>query len=381
MRQITGFPPELFNRDGGRGLNSIIHPEDLDSVMSAIRAAVEEDRVYQVDYRIIGASGDVLNVQEFGQRSVDVWGNVILEGAVTDVSLRSDTYGRMRKFLDLQGYMVLISDGHRLQHANRRFLEFLAYDSFESFMKDHTRVCELFIADDAVFHLGKMGKGEANWIEALKKVEEHKRIVMMLDGSGKRHIFTVNVARHEQKSYLLTFADISESYFQGIRYEEQALHDSLTGLYNRHYFSMHSDEIVKDYRDRGLKVGLGIFDIDSFKYTNDTFGHEVGDVVLVSLARILTEVIDDSGYVVRWGGDEFVLLLETDGQESFCDFAEKVRGLIEEAVFPVIEHQTCSFGLTLHDEATRSMKDSLHRADQALYRSKTQGRNRISFLP
>lgn len=381
VQQITGFAPKSFLRVEGRGLNSIIHPDDLDVVRSEIRKAVEDNRVYQVDYRIIDASGDVLNVQEFGQRSVDVWGNVILEGAVTDVSLHSDTYGRMRKFLDLQGHMVLISDGYKLQHANRRFLEFLAYDSFESFMKEHTRVCELFIADDAVFHPGKIEKDEENWIEALKKVEEHKRIVMMLDGSGKRHIFTVNVARHEQKSYLLTFADISESYFQGIRYEEQALHDSLTGLYNRHYFSMHSDEIVEDYRARGLTVGLGIFDIDSFKYTNDTFGHEVGDVVLVSLARILTEVIDDKGYVVRWGGDEFVLLLETDGQEAFCDFAEKIRGRIDETVFPVIEHQTCSFGLTLHDDATRSMKDSLHRSDQALYRSKMQGRNRISFLP
>jgi len=380
VRQITGFASEIFLRDEGRGLNSIIHPDDLDSVRAEIRSAIDNNRVYQVDYRIIDSSGGVLNVQEFGQRSVDVWGNVILEGSITDVSLRSDTYGRMRKFLDLQGHMVLISDGYRLQHANRRFLEFLAYDSFESFLEDHTRVCELFIADDAVFHPGKIEKDEANWIEALKKVEEHRRIVMMLDGSGKRHIFTVNVARHEQDAYLLTFADISESYFQRIRYEEQALHDSLTGLYNRHYFSMHSDEIVEDYRARGLKVGLGIFDIDSFKYTNDTFGHEVGDVVLVSLARILTEVIDGKGYAVRWGGDEFVLLLETDGQEAFCDFTEKIRGLIDEAVFPVIDHQTCSFGLTLHD-ATRSMKESLHRADQALYRSKTQGRNRISFLP
>ena len=380
VRQITGFEPDAFIMDGGRGLNSIIHPEDVAPVRNTIRQAIAQNRVYQFDYRIIDATGTILNVQEFGQRSVDVWGNVILEGTITDVSLHSDTFGRMRKFLDLQGHMVLISDGYTLLHANRTFLEFFGYDSVDSFRKEHSRVCELFIADDALFHLGKVRDVQDNWIEALKEVDEQKRIVMMLDGAGKRHIFSINVTHHAKETYLLTFTDISENFFQRIRYEEQALHDSLTGLFNRHYYSMHSDDIVEDYLGRGHKVGLGIFDIDSFKYTNDTFGHEVGDMVLVTLARVVTEAVGDRGYVVRWGGDEFVLLLETDGEESFCAITETIRALIAEAVFPVIEHQTCSFGLTLHN-ASRSLKDSLHRADQALYRSKIQGRNRVSFLP
>lgn len=157
-----------------------------------------------------------------------------------------------------------------------------------------------------------------------------------------------------------------------------AFHDSLTGVYNRLRFHA----LFEGERQKSLRYGhvfsFVIFDIDHFKKVNDTFGHQVGDHVLQGLAALVANAIRANDLFARWGGEEFVLLLpETDAAGGVA-FSEKIRRLIEAHAFPEVGKVTVSIGLTTFGPGD-DLGSLCSRADQALYVSKAEGRNRVSL--
>lgn len=161
--------------------------------------------------------------------------------------------------------------------------------------------------------------------------------------------------------------------------EVQAKTDWLTGLINRRNF----DKIIKEvYHGSAASqdVTLIFLDIDKFKIINDTYGHDVGDVVLKTIAAILTINVRASDIVARFGGEEFAILLEHANLEVSKDIAETLRSVIEST--PVILdtgrtlNVTASFGVA-GGKSGRSAAELIKSADQALYMAKTSGRNRV----
>ena len=152
--------------------------------------------------------------------------------------------------------------------------------------------------------------------------------------------------------------------------------DHLTGLSNRREF-LDRYELEKKRMERyGGHLSIAIMDIDYFKAINDTFGHEVGDQVLVQLAQLLESNIRETDMVARWGGEEFLFLLTSAeiGEAEKC--IEKLMNVIRNHDFGFGQKVTCSFGLTvLRTEDTWDMVIS--RADLLLYQAKTLGRDRV----
>ncbi|HIJ78743.1 MAG: response regulator [Desulfobulbaceae bacterium] len=151
--------------------------------------------------------------------------------------------------------------------------------------------------------------------------------------------------------------------------------DPLTGVFNRRTFSI----MLTQEEERALRynrpVSAVIMDIDHFKKVNDTYGHHIGDSVLAEMALILRETCRHSDLVVRWGGEEFAILLPETGDEEAIIFAEKARLKIAERSFHLAGHLTASFGvaqLRKNDEI-----GMMKRADNALYRAKEKGRNKV----
>ncbi|MEB6535970.1 sensor domain-containing diguanylate cyclase [Pantoea stewartii] len=154
---------------------------------------------------------------------------------------------------------------------------------------------------------------------------------------------------------------------------DEAMTDPLTGLYNRRGFNMMADRV----RDSSEHCIIAI-DIDHFKKINDTFGHDAGDVVLVSLAALLRQACRPTDTVSRFGGEEFIVLLPHTSLSDGAATAERIRLAVSAAHFPGVGQMTVSAGVAVFGGQDGARDDGLRRADEALYQAKRAGRNHVS---
>lgn len=162
--------------------------------------------------------------------------------------------------------------------------------------------------------------------------------------------------------------------------EHLAMHDTLTGLFNRHYFTVTIKQMAAmSARGRG-RHALLYMDLDHFKVINDTFGHYQGDLVLKQIGDLLTRRLRQSDVLCRIGGDEFAVLLANTDLAQAKVIAEEFRGIIQSLQCHVGEHSlevSCSIGVSEISGLAPSTEEYLKQADIALYGAKGRGRNRI----
>jgi diguanylate cyclase (GGDEF)-like protein len=168
-----------------------------------------------------------------------------------------------------------------------------------------------------------------------------------------------------------------ETAYQQI--EEASLTDPLTGLRNRRFLEQSiGADLELSARGHGDLVVL-LIDLDHFKSVNDTHGHAAGDAVLAELARLLQETFRASDYVVRWGGEEFLIVVRFVDRAGAGELAEKIRASVAAHPFPVpdgtILTRTCSIGFSSWPQQGMSWDQVIDRADAALYAAKRGGRN------
>ena len=160
-------------------------------------------------------------------------------------------------------------------------------------------------------------------------------------------------------------------------YERSSKEDPLTGCLNRAGFSSVLMREQENLSKNGRPVSFVMLDIDHFKHINDTYGHQVGDEVLVNLTKLIQGKIRNTDALVRWGGEEFVVLCGDTPIQNAQFLAEKLRIAIENTVLIKQQQVTCSFGIAemIPDEDPKRL---FERADKALYASKEGGRNRVT---
>jgi diguanylate cyclase (GGDEF)-like protein len=162
----------------------------------------------------------------------------------------------------------------------------------------------------------------------------------------------------------------------------QLRHDELTGLANRAYFLAYLEDCLKN-REPSQRFAVLFVDLDHFNLTNDCFGHEVGDKLLVQVAKLLSEHVQQEEMLARLGGDEFALLKCADnGQQELESFISLLRELLSQAVqvdgFDI--YSSASIGVVIIDEPDLSANELLRDADAALYHAKSKGRNRHEYF-
>ena len=165
------------------------------------------------------------------------------------------------------------------------------------------------------------------------------------------------------------------------KFEEMAVIDKLTKLYNRHkFYEIAEQEMVRSKR-HNRPFSLVLFDIDHFKQINDTYGHDVGDYVLATMAKIIKDKIRKYDYIFRWGGEEFIILAPETELKNAHKLAEKIRKLVEEHSFDKVGKVTISLGAAqFYPDSDKDIDQVIKRADTALYQSKREGRNRTTIL-
>ncbi len=188
----------------------------------------------------------------------------------------------------------------------------------------------------------------------------------------------------EDESILEALANQAAVAIARTRLYEAAITDGLTGLYIRRFVMHRLQKEVRRSRRYDTPLSIVMCDIDHFKRVNDTYGHPAGDAVIIAVAKaIRTALRQDVDVAGRYGGEEFLLLLPQTGSEGARKVAERLRAAIEETRVDVgdghILQVTMSFGVTQLGESDQASAESvLKRADDALYESKDNGRNRVS---
>lgn len=182
------------------------------------------------------------------------------------------------------------------------------------------------------------------------------------------------------KSYLSETAPVLEAKTYMEILKEQTLRDPLTGLYNRRFFEEISKKLAANILRRNSILGILMIDIDYFKKVNDTYGHDVGDKVIKTIADTIQKSIRESDYVIRWGGEEFLVLL-MDVQSGFSEkVAEKIRKNVEDKPIEFTGgtlRKTVSIGVAEFPIDTNQIWECIKYADVALYKAKETGRNKV----
>ena len=157
---------------------------------------------------------------------------------------------------------------------------------------------------------------------------------------------------------------------------EVSTKDPLTGLYNRlkleELFTYEQNQSARNQHD----LSVVLMDLDDFKAINDTYGHNIGDIILIEIAKILLDSLRITDSIGRWGGEEFLILLPMTSLQDAIAITQKLRDTIQNNHFTHIGQKTASFGVaTLNDNET--LKNIIGRTDEALYLAKDLGKNRV----
>ncbi len=160
--------------------------------------------------------------------------------------------------------------------------------------------------------------------------------------------------------------------------ENLAITDSLTQIYNRYKINAEIDLHIAMAKRNHQPFSMLMFDIDHFKRVNDTYGHYVGDVVLKELTKLVENNIREVDAFGRWGGEEFMLLLDNTNKTEALHVANKLLSKVAQT--PLSGHYSITISIGVSEYRIAEQKATLlERVDQALYEAKESGRNRVVF--
>ncbi len=209
----------------------------------------------------------------------------------------------------------------------------------------------------------------------------HDRVLgTLVLGSSQKHAFSQSV--RPALEVLASHMAVSLSNARMLkRLEEQATTDGMTGLLNKRTLIVEAERRIKAAARFGKPLTLLVTDIDHFKNVNDTYGHDVGDVVIKGLGDVLRRIKRDTDIVGRFGGEEFVIVCEQTDEEGGTNLAERIRRELENTTFQTELGPlsvTCSVGVAPFPVAGRDWESLFKATDEALYVSKRSGRNQVT---
>ena len=236
---------------------------------------------------------------------------------------------------------------------------------------EYDGVCREFIKEDGKKHvcIPLIVAGHAGAV--VQFVFEHS--------NSSEEIELVNDKIFKAESYIKNSLSVIETKRLMNTLRESSLVDGLTGLYNRRFLQDHSNQIIASALRRKKQISLLMCDMDYFKQVNDKFGHDIGDSVLKETSHILKKSVRESDIVIRFGGEEFLILLIDSDVGYGLSVAEKIRLAVEEFNFKTTEgilKKTISMGISDFPHDTDGFWQAIKFADVALYKAKESGRNR-----
>jgi diguanylate cyclase (GGDEF)-like protein len=354
----------------GLAMAAIIKSESPDTPIIAVTAHEDEHSLQQA--LDVGMDGYVIKPLD-----LDAMTPVLFKNARLVMQRRREEARRQlfTYLLDINPHLIVSSSRDAVDYANRTFLTFVGQESLDSLLAGAPGLLSEVHVGGARYALD-----DFSWITALPGLAEHQRTACFSasgEACAQENTFWITT-RHfrELDRVVVTFTDITPLERERVQLLYQATTDSLTGVANRYKLTEYIASEHARFRRYGLPLTLIMFDIDHFKQVNDTHGHPAGDTVLAELAGMVLRAVRDTDILGRWGGEEFMLLAPISTKDDGLEFAERLRAMVESAAFPGDIRITVSFGVAelAPDESVDSL---LRRVDEALYKAKRNGRNRV----
>lgn len=369
FRRMTGYETdELIGRSP-----RMLQGRDTDpAVIDALRRCLHERRPFE---------GETINYRKDGTPYQVRWNITPVAGASGEleafVSIQHDTtvQARDRRERDLlaraldgtSDVIVLFDRDGRFVHLNRAAEERLGYRSAEL----HGLPFNALRVDPE--------DREEPWEEAL--AAGRREVVAIRRGDGvtmhlERSLSPVADDAGRVTHVIAVGSDVSDRVAEEARLRHQAERDDLTGLLKRGAGTAALDALLAEAAGASRPVALFIGDVDHFKVVNDTYGHPVGDRVLVAVARALRNGVRGADVAVRWGGEEFLVALPGCDEAEARANGERLRAAVARNVDPDAGSVRLSFGVAVWRPG-ESRDDLVARADAALYEAKRTGRDRV----
>lgn len=278
-------------------------------------------------------------------------------------------------FLDSVDNISIISNLKKVVNINEKGLAFFGVSTTSDFNSSYFSVGSLFIEEEGC--LGKHDLGR-DWLQKISDTKEENIRVKLLNREDKEfYYFNIKVSKIAfSTQYLILFHNITKIIGEKNRVVKLAEHDALTGIYNRVKLNSIFPNLIFNANKYDKNFSIILFDIDHFKSINDIYGHNVGDSVLVELTHLIKNLLRESDIFVRWGGEEFIVVLPITSLSDASKLASHLRKNLEEHPFLQVGEVTCSFGVTDFKVGDTQII-LLERADEALYTAKNNGRNQV----
>lgn len=371
------------------------HPDDQRLFDAAVQRAMTEGTPYDLALRVLVADGKQRWMHCIGRAVRDQAGTILkLVGTSQDITAwkhaEQEQLRRERvltEVLDVMPHLAILVDTDGFAHYyNGHFYSFLGIDPATPIREINWR--ELVHPDDIPIY-----EGAVDHLAACTEPSECELRLRRKDGVLRWHLMrTVPIfgGEKEVQRFVVTGTDISLRHAQeealhhtNSRLEVQATVDALTGVFNRYVLEDCLPRAWESAQREGTPLSLVLLDVDHFKSYNDSFGHVCGDEVLQQLGMLLRTTARSSDIVVRYGGEEFMIVLpHTDSIAAQC-WAERVRGQIESRVWPR-RAVTASVGIATWNpphstslDRAKGLQELIALTDSALYRAKIH-RNSIA---
>ncbi len=285
----------------------------------------------------------------------------------------------VRFVLDSTPSLMLTTTGQEINYVNKTLLQYLGYDSLKDLRSNFTKAEDLF---RKIVKNPYPGVGCDGVVSKIMEEPHINHTVYLQPGASGRGAKAYSLSCNsfpELDRCIYAFTDVSRIESERRDFEQQAVTDGLTGMYNRTKIAELLLAELTRARRYSTVFSIIMFDIDYFKEVNDVYGHEAGDGVLMALTELSALNIRDQDILARWGGEEFLVLAPETDLEGAKNLAQKLKEKIEETSFGNLDGITCSFGVTQWNE-NDNLDSIINRADQAMYAAKNGGRNRVETL-
>lgn len=288
-------------------------------------------------------------------------------------------------------YLDHCFEGVYVVDSNRRFLFWnRGAELIAGYMREEMvgRLCQ----DNILLHTDECGKqlclGDCPLHWSMQANEPAKAPVFLRHKDGYRVPVSVRTVPIEEEGavvgaieFFQIRQDIMEKMYSLRELNSLAQIDQLTRLPNRFYIQSILQSRINEASVLSIGFGVLYMDFDNFKQFNDAFGHATGDTVLKQVSQQLTKSMREMDFIGRWGGEEFVGIFLCPDEKALRKIAEKVRGIVEQCRITVGDQQACitiSIGATMYQNG-ESAQCVIARADQCMYASKRDGRNRVTI--
>ncbi|WP_373073222.1 diguanylate cyclase [Sulfurimonas sp.] len=360
---------------------NIVYEDDRECVKNAYLDSLKTKKDYEIKHRVLLSNGELKWVIEKCKTDFDSNGQPLVSvGIVIDVTKEENYIHQVEKSESTLSSIINSTDD-LIFFKDKEFKYLGCNDAFLKFV-GQTKDKMIGHNDFELFREEMASQFREMDVQMLEKNEVSSNYEWITYPDGERKYLLVQKIpfkyNNKDTGVLGIARDITELHLAQKKIKDQTYVDELTKLYNRKSYNKRVEELLSLKKRYKTKFSMIMFDIDDFKQVNDTYGHKVGDEVLVKLSNIVKSQLRENDYVFRIGGEEFVVLLTETGLESAVSVAEKLRKNISEKLDEVTDRTiTVSLGVSESNES--DTEDTIfRRVDRLLYKSKNSGKNRVS---